>query len=819
MLVKASGLIASSLFLALCTVAGIAWASNPDEEIVFLVRPDVLELPSSVTSVSVGDLLKSAPSLGSALHRFGITAITRPFPTFVRSDTLRTSSEGFAVKMLDRSHLFTARVLPGIDRDVVVKELLRLPEVLVAERVHRVFPRGVVPNDPEFARQWNFLNIGQYQGTVGADIDATHAWKYTKGTASDRIAVIDGKVETTNPDLQGRVVGSTGTDMHATLVAGLAGASGNNGIGIAGVNWNCIIDSHDRGTSSLDASNAIENATNDGDKIQNDSWGDSTYSFLEDEAFAYAYKNNVLSCVAMPTVGAPGGYPGPLARGMLNVAATTNLDNATTYTASGTFVDVAAPGGNNDGTTGRNLYSTLPGNAFGYTFGTSMAAPQAAGAASLIRRYAADSLGITLYNDDLQQIIRNSTEPVGGHGPDNTTGTGRINVRRAIEWLRQPNVIYQLTATGGTDVGTSGFYSKTFWDNSCIGNGTYQVRRHEVTKTVTHPRSFTPVPYVWGRGAATVGDSDESPNFGEGWCERVGPGGPSSCTLHTYVFEIFNVLGQFIGWCPSDPAHVSFAYTVMDVLPPVSSAPSVTQSYFVPQTGTTSSPTEGTPALVSFRTCPNLDGTQVLANNARVQLVVKNASGVPIAGIAASDIFLVFNGGTAAQGFTGTIADSIIANSKYNPTALCPDVRTIEADAPTDVNGMTYITFQGSTPGNPGVATRDPSRKWGHYDTEIPVYVLGTQLQGRLTTGSANGTYKLQIKNLDILDGLGTGLNVGEAVTSADYNDVTAHNNQADSVDSNNWWRDFDNSGGINSIDVNFVGAHVNHGCNSPNNP
>jgi len=244
--------------------------------------------------------------------------------------------------------------------------------------------------------------------------------------------------------------------------------------------------------------------------------------------------------------------------------------------------------------------------------------------------------------------------------------------------------------------------------------------------------------------------------------------------------------------------------------------PDVTQSYFVPQTGTVATPTEGAVAIRLFRACPNNDGGASLPNNARVKVVVRDANGNGIPGIAAADICVLFNGGTPAQSFSGVGADSIIANSAFNPAPLCPDVRCVAADAPTDANGTTYITFAGADVNNPGVTLRNANRKWGHYDTELPVYVLGFKLSGRLTTGSANGTYTLRIKNLDHTGGLGTALNQGEAVLVNDFNAIVF------GLGANNivsYWRDFDTSGGVTVTDLNILTQHLNHNCETPNNP
>ena len=247
--------------------------------------------------------------------------------------------------------------------------------------------------------------------------------------------------------------------------------------------------------------------------------------------------------------------------------------------------------------------------------------------------------------------------------------------------------------------------------------------------------------------------------------------------------------------------------------------PDVNQSFYVPQAGTTTTPLEGasTPKSFSFfRGCPNNDGASY-ANNSRVKVVVRDANGNGIPGVSAADICLLFNGGTPAQGFSGVGADSVLANNQYSVGAVCPDVRCVNADDQTDANGTAYITFTGSVPGTPGVGQRNSGRKWGHYDTEIPVYVLGFKIQGRLTTASANGTYVLQIKSFDVAGGLTAVLNQGEIVNSADFNTVTSQIGQP--FNFLTWWRDFNYDNVVNSTDFSAMTAHLNHSCSRPNNP
>lgn len=275
-------------------------------------------------------------------------------------------------------------------------------------------------------------------------------------------------------------------------------------------------------------------------------------------------------------------------------------------------------------------------------------------------------------------------------------------------------------------------------------------------------------------------------------------------------------------------------------LPAMASAgvPDLTQSFYVPQSGDpdptglapgihpfqTAVLTEGTVAARLFRACPDNEGGTSLPNNARIKVVLRDANGNPIPNVPAADICVLLNGGTTAQGFSGIGADSVIANSQYNPAHpdqgnvphACPDVRCIQADGPTNAGGVTFITFTGSSPTSRGIGIRDPNRKWGHYDSDLSVFAMGFKLSGRITTGSANGTYVLRIKSLDWTGGLGTLLNQGEWVTVTDFNGVS------NGIQVNNtisYWKDFDYINGVTVNDLNLITNHLNHNCSVPTYP
>ncbi len=120
----------------------------------------------------------------------------------------------------------------------------------------------VTPNDPLFPNLWGLSNTGQqvqaptpFTGLAGMDLGALGAWGTTQGSADVSVAVVDSGAALNHPDLaanlrtanarnfvpdyQGVVDPLAVQDQneHGSHVAGTIGAVGNNGLGVAGVNW------------------------------------------------------------------------------------------------------------------------------------------------------------------------------------------------------------------------------------------------------------------------------------------------------------------------------------------------------------------------------------------------------------------------------------------------------------------------------------------------------------------------------------------------------------------------------------------------------
>jgi len=248
----------------------------------------------------------------------------------------------------------------------------------------------------------------------------------------------------------------------------------------------------------------------------------------------------------------------------------------------------------------------------------------------------------------------------------------------------------------------------------------------------------------------------------------------------------------------------------------VAPIPDPGNSYFVPQSGPVGLPAEGQQAYKYFRQCPNNDGGSVLptTQSPRIKVVLRDAANQPLPGVTADDVLVLLNGGTPAQSLIGDGADSVIASAAMNPTEGCPDLRYLTADSTTDAVGTTYVTFSGHS--SPGHGLEDPSRKWGHYDSELPIYARTVRLSGRETTASANGTYVLRIKSMDWTGGLGTTLNQGETVTITDFNGVA---NMLGVNNAISYWKDFNSENGVDGVDLNIITRHVNHNCETPDAP
>jgi len=360
------------------------------------------------------------------------------------------------------------------------------------------FRKSEWPTDKFFFKQWALNNIGQaapfgLPGARGADMDVLRVWdKVTKGSDKVVVAVIDTGCDYTHPDLKANVwvnakeseanggipgkdddgngyiddvygydftssdrtsyKGFPGDsdpmdeDGHGTHCAGSIGASPNNGVGIAGLNWNvkimCVKFLNANGGSSVDAFRAVRYARENGASIMSNSWGGTgEQSELFKTELRKMQEKGILFVAASGNDGAntdinkhyPSGLRNAEFRGkrfdnVLSVGASDNQDAPAEFSNYGAeTVDVFAPG--------VAIVSTYPTGLvengrppYANMSGTSMATPYVAGVAALMMAANPSLVG------KASEVIRliNATADVKPTLIGKAVSSGRINAYKAV---------------------------------------------------------------------------------------------------------------------------------------------------------------------------------------------------------------------------------------------------------------------------------------------------------------------------------------------------------------------------------------------------
>jgi thermitase len=333
-------------------------------------------------------------------------------------------------------HYQVVQVPAGMSRDEAIARLKTHPNVQMVMPNH-VYNASLTPNDSMYSSQWSMKRT-----------NATKAWDKGVNTSNVTVAVLDTGIDYDHPEFAGRVI--KGPDIadndsdpmdkmgHGTHVAGIIGASGNNGIGVAGVAWNCKLLAvkvlGDKGNGTTDyVAEGIKYAADHGARVINLSLGNSDASGLAldpvlHQAMVYAHQKNVLVVAAAGNehgeVHSPANDPNAIA-----VSSTSNFlffEWMSMFSNHGDKVEVAAPGG--------GIYSTLPthgsqlGSNYGKLSGTSMAAPFVSGEAALII-----AQHPTWTVDQVRARIDQAVDDKGASGRDEKYGFGRINLSKALQ--------------------------------------------------------------------------------------------------------------------------------------------------------------------------------------------------------------------------------------------------------------------------------------------------------------------------------------------------------------------------------------------------
>ncbi|HYE14084.1 MAG TPA: S8 family serine peptidase [Pyrinomonadaceae bacterium] len=380
-------------------------------------------------------------------------------------------------------NLYAVDDLEGETAALVAGEYGALPEVEYVEENARIdlsplegreLGRGIEdaeaggPNDPLLGEQWGLINRGQRSGKDKADISALQAWAKTHGSERVVVAVLDSGVDYTHPDLvnnlwlrpddldpyyddeTGEVEDYRGFSAvsperdpmdengHGTHCSGIAGAEGDNGIGITGVNWKVEImplkfmgkGGYGSTKDAIEAINYVIKRKRDGVNVRviSASWGSRQKSRALEEVirragdegilFVAAAGNNSENADRFPHY--PSGYQLP---NVLAVAALDRRDELARFSNYGAkSVHVAAPGA--------EILSTWLGDSYREASGTSMATPMVAGVAALVL-----SCEPNLSVAELKERLMSTSDSIATLQGKVVSG-GRVNAARAVGAVR-----------------------------------------------------------------------------------------------------------------------------------------------------------------------------------------------------------------------------------------------------------------------------------------------------------------------------------------------------------------------------------------------
>jgi subtilisin family serine protease len=332
----------------------------------------------------------------------------------------------------------------AVDSQKNACELIKsaLPAVRICEPNY-IFRAAVVPNDPLFS-----------QLTALQKIDAPRAWSVSTGSPKIVVAVVDTGIDPSHTDLKPNLWVNPGTHFdpegkgfygvnlisqnydtndlngHGTHVAGIIGAVGNNGLGIAGVAWQVSLMTvtflNQEGYGTLfNAIRAIDYAVENGAHIINASWGSAFKSQALKEAIERANRAGVTVVAASGNSSnnndEKGFYPASYeVENVISVAALNTVAAAlASYSNFGSKkVHLAAPG--------TQILSTWPGQRYKFLDGTSMAAPFVSGALAVLSA----ALG-----EESPQVLRNRI--LAGQSLESLKGivstSARLNIWNSLQ--------------------------------------------------------------------------------------------------------------------------------------------------------------------------------------------------------------------------------------------------------------------------------------------------------------------------------------------------------------------------------------------------
>jgi subtilisin family serine protease/chitodextrinase len=327
---------------------------------------------------------------------------------------------------------------------------------------------SIVPNDPYYSSTGSW---GQsYDDLWGIKkINSAQAWDLTTGSTGVVVADIDTGVDRNHEDLKNNMwvnaaeIPSNGIDDdqngyvddyygwdfhnkdsdpmddhgHGSHTVGTIAGTGNNGLGVVGVNWKSkvmalkFLDGGGSGDGS-DAVRALQYAADMGARVSSNSWGCACSDPATEDAIKYEHDKNMVTVVAAGNSNADALTFSPASADYaMTVAASDWNDAKASFSNYGEKIDVTAPGVNILSVKAAVNNMCSSGNTVGTNYcvvsGTSMATPHVAGLASLIL-----AKNPNLSNEEVRQIIRTQADDLGATGKDSSFGYGRINASNSV---------------------------------------------------------------------------------------------------------------------------------------------------------------------------------------------------------------------------------------------------------------------------------------------------------------------------------------------------------------------------------------------------
>jgi len=431
----------------------------------------------SAENITLGSLLfkTSAPLAQIKSGRTGLTAF----------DSYLDGLGAFQlqpVKGMPGNRWFKASLSTDPDWTAVKSGNLSFPGIEVIQPNYlNVF--HIEPNDPLYSQQFHYVTA------------SPQAWNMSTGSQSVLVGVVDSGILTEHPDLAANIyvnpdeipgdgidndgngyiddwhgwdfadapelltsaIGDyvdrdndpTDENFHGTHVAGIIGAVGNNGTGVAGVCWNVKLLPIRAGFRTTagegylqddDAAAAVIYAADMGCNVVNMSWGDANYSPIIGDACQYAYDKGVtLVASAGNNPGPYLSYPAKLST-VISVGAINKTRNLAGFSSWGVDMDIVAPG---EGVL--STYKLESDQLYFEQNGTSMSSPFVAGAAALLL-----SLHPGLTPDEVRTRLCNSATDLGPVGFDPQYGHGLLNLQGLLESVSPPlvSISYPYEQTG-----------------------------------------------------------------------------------------------------------------------------------------------------------------------------------------------------------------------------------------------------------------------------------------------------------------------------------------------------------------------------------